>query len=133
MRMNELLQNPKILLELEPEELGGFILQYLIEVPERGDRQCLNRHNYMNYIGRNVRDRTTEVLRAVTEGWTWLVREGLIATDPEPGHEWAFVTRRGQRLRNRDAFASYRHASRLPRGRLHPPHRRSGLASIPPW
>jgi hypothetical protein len=120
MPIRQLTDQPEILLGLEPEELAGFVLQDLNERTDRGEDQTLNRHNYINELNRTVRDHRPEILRAVTEAWTWLDREGLIATNPEQGPEWIFVTRRGRRLANREAFTAFRHASRLPRGQLHP-------------
>ncbi len=118
--MQELFHNPDALLELEPEELGGFLLQDLNRCTDSNDRQNLNRHNYALYVNRTVRHRNDEVWRAVLEAWGWLEREGLIAVDTEPGQGWFFITRRGRRLRDRDAFAAFRHANRLPKAQLHP-------------
>ena len=120
MPIRDLIEQPDTLLGLEPEELGGFILQDLNGRTDRHDDQALNRHNYVNELNRTARDRAPEILRAVTEAWTWLDREGLIATNPEQGPEWIFVTRRGRRLATRAAFDAFRDASRLPRGQLHP-------------
>ena len=97
MTMQELLADPDTLLELEPEELASFLLQYLID----GDRSDLNRHNLVNNLSRTVTQRTREVLEAVTEAWQWLAREGLIAPDPEQHADFVFITRRGMRLKDR--------------------------------
>lgn len=118
--MQALLADPDTLLRLEPEELAAFLLQDLIARVDRHERSGLNLHNLMNELSRNVRDRTRETLEAVTEAWQWLLREGLIARDPEQSGDWVFITRRGMRLRDRDSFAAYRQAGHLPRGDLHP-------------
>jgi uncharacterized protein (TIGR02391 family) len=49
-----------------------------------------------------------------------LEREGLIAPRPGEQVDWVFVTRRGQQLKNREDFKSYRHGDLLPREQLHP-------------
>jgi uncharacterized protein (TIGR02391 family) len=118
--MDAVLADPDTLLTLEPEELAGLLLQDLIVQSGRGDRARLNLHNLMNFVSRSAPRRAREVMEAVTEAWQWLLREGLIARDPEQGGDWVFITRRGQRLRDRDAFAAFRQAGRLPRGQLHP-------------
>jgi hypothetical protein len=118
--MQALLADPDTLLRLEPEELAPFLLHDLIARVGRNERAGLNLHNMMNELSRTVRARTREVMEAVTEAWQWLLREGLIARDPEQEGDWVFVTRRGMRLRDRDAFEAFRQASLLPRAGLHP-------------
>jgi uncharacterized protein (TIGR02391 family) len=54
------------------------------------------------------------------EAWSWLQSEGFLVRDPEPGPDWFFVSRRGQRLNSREDFEAYRKATLLPKGQLHP-------------
>jgi uncharacterized protein (TIGR02391 family) len=55
------------------------------------------------------------------EAWTWLEREGMIATKPGDmhGHNF-FVTRRGQKLRSDTDLARYQWGQLLPKKRLDP-------------
>lgn len=106
------------LLELEPEELAGVVLEHLHSLPEKASE--FNRHNYT--LGETVKEyprAVQEPLRhALMEAWVWLEREGLLA--PRPGDvSWSFITRRGKQIRSRDDLAAYRRASLLPRQLLH--------------
>ncbi len=105
------------LLELEPEELAGLLLQYLLS--EQG---AVHPGNVARHIaGEYAPASRARVERAVAEAWTWLEREGLLAPDPTQwGSGWSFVTRRGERLQSADGVKKYRHANLLPRNLLHP-------------
>jgi uncharacterized protein (TIGR02391 family) len=120
MPLEELLARPDDLLALEPEELAGPLLQSLIAATDRADRQQLHLGNFMNNVAQRRPPTPEAVLRALTEAWTWLEREGLIARDPLQMADWFFVTRRGLRLRGAADFTAYRFANRLPKGHLHP-------------
>ena len=67
------------LLELEPEELAGFILECLNTLPEGHGE--LNSHNFCLQVdGSNYpRQLHKDIKEALMEAWTWLEREGLIA------------------------------------------------------
>jgi uncharacterized protein (TIGR02391 family) len=109
-----------MLLELEPEELAGFVLQYLASVsPTSG---LLHRGNFS--LGSTVADYPSEkreaVGRALMEAWVWLEREGLIAPRPGQQGDWVFITRRGRQAASPEALSAYRRANVLPRQLLHP-------------
>jgi len=58
---------------------------------------------------------------AFAEAWAWLERECLIAPLPEAGGSLGFfITRRGRKLVDRNAYEAYRRATVLPRSLLHP-------------
>jgi uncharacterized protein (TIGR02391 family) len=120
MNLKTLLADPDTLLSLEPEESAAFLLQDLISQVHPSTRSGLNLHNLINDLSKTVHLRQREVMEAVSEAWQWLMREGLIARDPEQSADWVFVTRRGMRLKDRDAFRAYQQSGRLPRGSLHP-------------
>ena len=115
----EIVPDPNVLLALEPEEVGGIVLEHLNSLPE--DASNFSRHNFgleHTVRGYPPADRK-ETIRALMEGWVWLEREGLIA--PRPGDVgWVFVTRRGRRMKSSADLAAYRRAALLPRGLLHP-------------
>ncbi len=111
------------LLALEPEELAGVVLECLNSATREDGDSILNRVNFINY--NTVKDYPQpyheRIMCALMEAWVWLEREGLIAPRPrETSGTWVFVTRRGQRLKDRTDFAAYRGADILPKGLLHP-------------
>ena len=53
------------------------------------------------------------------EAWSWLKREGLLVE--KPAEHWCFISRRGQRLRERPQdFETFRRSNILPKESLHP-------------
>lgn len=107
---------PEILLGMEPEELAGFLLEYLNELPAR--TQYLHLPNLTMASGplaAYAGARFQEISEAVAEAWAWLEREGMIA--PRPGATpmgWVFVTRRGRRFKAHGDLEAYRKAGLLP-------------------
>ena len=43
--LSDLLSDAEMLLSLEPEQLGGYLLEYLNSLPER-EAESLNRYNF---------------------------------------------------------------------------------------
>lgn len=119
--LNEVLPPPEVLLELEPEEIGVFLLEYLNSLG-REDRGLLNRYNFtiQSVLHPYCGERYREVAEAITEGWIWLEREGLIAPEPGSQGEWIFITKRGRLLRSRADFDAFRRGDSLPAGSLDP-------------
>jgi len=119
--IHSLLPEPEILLALEPEELAGYLLEYLNSLSDR-ERDQLNRDNFsqshtVQEYPPNYQRRISE---ALMEAWVWLEREGLIAPKPGSRGEWVFITRRGRKLKNHTDLGAYRKANLLPRALLHP-------------
>ena len=125
--------DPEKLLELEPEELAGYVMEYLNSLPEINLQKIYpkNEFGYHRLQGlpgnwpQQHRDRINEyapqISRALMEAWVWLQREGFVAPEPEPGAEgWFFITRRGQRLEKATNLEALRKADLLPRRLLHP-------------
>ena len=100
------------ILEMEAEELAPFLLRYL------KTQQSINRYNFTlnndSDLQQRLGRRYEEYLQVLMESWMWLEREGLIA--PKPGHQndWAFVTRKGQRVLDAQDFDTYKKASLFP-------------------
>jgi uncharacterized protein (TIGR02391 family) len=117
----EVLPDADALLALEPEEVGGVVLEHLASLGP-ADSGNLNRYNF------SLRDtykaypeaQQTLVAQALMEGWMWLEREGFIAPRPGENGLWYFVTRRGHQAANREGVRAYRKAAALPKGQLHP-------------
>jgi Protein of unknown function (Hypoth_ymh) len=123
-RLPDLIPDAKLLLELEPEELGLMILRILNAQPR-------NHHHGGNFVGglapatrSGYPDEHAEAIQhAVLEGWAWLLGEGLLAPVPHgfgSSSGWVFVTRRGQRIVSEETAADYTKASFLPWKLIHP-------------
>ncbi len=120
MSIRSLLPDANAVLDLEPEELAGVLLEYLSSLPPR-EQQEMNRHNLLNHSIRDYpQDHEKEVGQALMEAWVWLEHEGLLVPDPGQGGEWVIISRRGRQLKTRDQVSHYRHANLLPRQQLHP-------------
>jgi uncharacterized protein (TIGR02391 family) len=110
------------LLQLEPEELAGVLMEYFNSLTPQEQTQ-LNRHNFLTYWGLDgfPQEARGKLQYAFAESWAWLERECLIALKPEAGGSYSyFITRRGQKLVDRNAFDAYRRATLFPRSLLHP-------------
>jgi uncharacterized protein (TIGR02391 family) len=118
--LKTLLPTPEQLFELEPEEIAGFLLNYLQSISGE-----INKHNLirpdagaLSTFPYELRNKISAVL---TEAWMWLEREGLLAPKPGMGSEgWYFITRRGLTIKGRDDLTAYKKAAILPRKLLHP-------------
>lgn len=98
-------------LEMEPEELGPFILKYLSE------QSNINRYNFTldtnfgmrEYAGNQIKEFTL----CLMEGWMWLEKELFIAPTPGTQDGWAFITRRGKLVLEAQDFDNYLRGSLL--------------------
>jgi len=109
------------LVDLEPEELAGVLIEYLNSLTPQTQQQ-LNRHNFIltDAIHGYPQEHHATIRLALSEAWAWLERECLIAPTPGGTGEWTFVTRRGRKLNDRNAYESYRRVSALPHALLDP-------------
>jgi len=121
--IHSLVPNADDLLALEPEELGGVLLEHLnsLEPQDSG----FHRGNFSGSdrrISEYPDGKREPIMSALIEAWAWLEREGLIV--PKPGsngqHGWISISRRGRQLQNRADVDAYRRADRFPRAMLHP-------------
>ena len=120
MSISALFPDPEALLSLEPEELAGVVLQYLISAGNRSGE--LNRYNFsLPHTVEGYPDAYRQrISEALMEAWVWLEREGLVAPKPGSKGEWVFITRRGQKIANPEGLKTYRRSQLLPRQLLHP-------------
>jgi len=58
-------------LQLEPEELAGYLLEHF-----GGSTSSLNPHNFGLEVDQYYKDERAK--KALLEAWAWLVREGLL-------------------------------------------------------
>jgi len=115
----DLMPDPESVLALEPEEMAGIALELLAPVEPNGpSRLHLSSFTHSDTIGRYPEHKRKEIEQALLEAWSWLVQEGIIAPTTDGG--WHFITRRGQKLKNRVGVAAYRNTVLLPRKLLHP-------------
>lgn len=113
--------DPDALLALEPEEVGGILLQRLNSSTEE-EQKHLNffifssRHSVKKYP-KKYQDK---IMYALMEGAIWLENEGLIAPHPESQRDFVFITRRGRKLLTASDVKAYRKSNLLPKQFLHP-------------
>lgn len=119
--LKDCLPPPEELLKLDPEEIAGFLLDYLCELQsERGRDGLLNTYSFTlpSNVATYSVDKHEEIARVISEAWSWLQNEGMIAH--KPGHDlgWVFVTRKGFKLRNKVDLETYRKSYLLPEENL---------------
>jgi uncharacterized protein (TIGR02391 family) len=106
---------PEEVLEMEPEELAPFVLKYLNSQPANS----INRYNFSLPNDRHLNEylghqRYDEYRKRLMEAWMWLEREGFLAPRPGQNDDWAFVTRKGQRVVLAENFEAYKLAPLFP-------------------
>ena len=116
--------DPDVLLELEPQELASFVLDFL--KAQGGDTRHRAENNFN--IAVFVHDQTVQayppekraaILRVLSEAWGWLEQEGFIAHRPGEIQGWKFITRLGERIRTAEDFQTFLKAKLLPKDLLH--------------
>jgi len=113
--------DPAAVLQLEPEEMAGLLLEFWRGLPGKGEE--LNRKNWLtkNTVMDYPEDIHPTILKTMSAAWSWLEREGLVAHLPEAHyHDTFFVTERGKQIKSRVDFATFRLAGNLPKRLLHP-------------
>jgi len=120
-----------VALSREPEELAGFVMEFLHSLSPQDRASQLMRNNFggsLFYYGhlcppayRNLGpDGQEKITQAAMEAWFWLEREGFLAPSPGPNRDTFFITRRGQRVKNTLDLQGIRKADLLPKRLLHP-------------
>lgn len=105
----------EILVYLEPEEIGSFLLDYLCEMED--NREQLYCYNLSVQWALKIKTPDVDLIqRVIIETWQWLENEGLIAVGPSGGGH--FVTRRGRRLRKKVDIEAYVKGSFLNKNHL---------------
>jgi len=120
MEITDLIPDPDILLALSPEELAGYIMEYMNYGPQ-SDVASISRYNFsLNHtVKAYPQNKWKSCQRALMEAWAVLEREGLVAHKPEDNSGWFFVTRRGLTLKSRDVYEAFRHAAQFPKESVH--------------
>lgn len=119
-QLKDVFPQPEELLQLEPEEIAVFLLDYLCDSEEQ-TRGHINRYNFtldgniMPYAG----EKTKEVGKRIMEAWCWLEREGMLAPQPNnSGSGWRYVTDKGFKYRRKVDLETYKKGYLLKRENL---------------
>jgi len=125
LELHAMLPNAEQLLALEPEELGGLVLEILNTQTGRPFQReaFIHPNNVQGY----PRPQQQQILSALSEAWNWLLSAGLVAEQDGYPHITFFVTRRGLQLRTTRDFEAFRKARLLPKELLH------GAIAEPVW
>lgn len=110
-----------VLVSLDASEVGAVMLEYLHGLP-------LNERNKVSFGG-HFRDdrlegypqeRRDQAARCLSEGWSWLIREGLIVPDPDDNYAmWYCFSRKAHTFTRREQISAYQRATALPKALLH--------------
>lgn len=125
------LPDPDTVLNLEPEELAGFVMEYLHSLSPQDRSSQLMRNNFGGSLfyyphlcppayQRLDAEKREKITQAAMEAWFWLEREGFLAPTPGPNRDTFFITRRGERVKNALDLQAAQKADMLPKGLLHP-------------
>ena len=120
MKLTDLIPDPDDMLNLEPEELAGYLIQQLNSAyPD----QMSNFHkgNYCTpAMVSDYESKQNECLHAIMEAWGVLEQEGLIVSQPGNHHGWQVLSRRGRALKKREDFQAFRHTRLFLKSSIHP-------------
>ena len=112
------------LTNLNPEEIGPFLLEYLNMIDNDPARSTLNRYNFTLETNPELREYAQEqlyqVARVLTEAWVWLEKEGFLAPMPNQTGDFVFITRKGKKFKNSTNFDSYKYSTLFPVENLDP-------------
>ena len=120
----KLIPDVEVLLELEPEELGGYMLRVMNSGSEY---RMTTRGGWLHQLfsGGNPpypSQRRDAAFRALAEAWNWLEVQGLVVWPDEANGKngYRIPSRRGEKLTSPEEFGKYLRGSSLPREILHP-------------
>jgi len=115
------------LMEMQPEEVGKYLLIYLKHSVEtnQGRNKVHISHlinpsapDFQSYAGNNNNE---PAMRILAEAWGWLEIEGYLAPDPQNSdNSWRFITRKGMEVNSVEDFKTFSNARLLPRDALDP-------------
>ena len=122
--MRKRINDPEMLLQLEPEERAGVLLPILRKSAVHSQGR-VSGHAFCSAFFQvqeiYPRPYVPAVTRAIMEAWNWMLNNGLLAPDPENhSGDWAFVTRAAEKLQSPTDFEMFRRAVLLSPKLLHP-------------
>jgi uncharacterized protein (TIGR02391 family) len=128
MGLAQAVQDPNVLLAMEPEELGAKLLFLLRKQTNRApfifSNLLLELWPYTPLPGQPLpypADRKAEIDLAFAEAWSWLIAQGLLVNHPNASGTAAYVlSRRAGKFTDETEFRIYAVARMLRRESLHP-------------
>lgn len=119
--ISELVPHADDLVQLEPEEVGGLILEHM-QSPGGREIAMMHRGNYFvpAMFEGYPRERRYAVAQALQEGWAWLERQGYLVGDTQQGGDWVVISRAGEKYSASVRSGTLAAAATLPRQLLHP-------------
>jgi uncharacterized protein (TIGR02391 family) len=114
------------LLAMSPEELALAVLKTLNASDDnyarRGQRENISLTNYCNGQAQQYRSTpAVDCARAIAAAFQHLVTIGMLAPNPHSNPAgWYVLTDRARAVKTAPEYERYRHASRYPRGAIHP-------------
>jgi len=126
--VQQLVPDVDVLLALAPEELGAILLKVAKSQLQNGMVQLNNLSSVIVGVGMAATrqspwvGREREVELALSEGWNWLVVQGLLvpASGINGSNGWYVISRRGQSIQTYDDFQHFKEAAAFPKSMLHP-------------
>lgn len=117
--IKDILPPPSEIAEMDPEEVGPFLLEYLNESKEHKFNRINLISGLSNYYDKND---CYKISIVISESWSWLEREVLIILDPDDvtSGQWFVISRKGKKLKNATDFKKYHFGNLLPRENLNP-------------
>jgi uncharacterized protein (TIGR02391 family) len=124
-QLSQLVPDAEVLLAMEPERLGGYLLEIMNSRPGRERMSTLDHWVYELFDGPNPpfgSQYRNAAFRALAEAWNWLEAQGLIVWPDEANGRSGFrvPSRRGEGLVDKEAFTEFLRGTALPREFLHP-------------
>jgi hypothetical protein len=101
--IKDILPPPGEIIEMDPEEIGPFLLEYLNE----STKEKFNLNNIISgLVNYYEKDDSEKISTVISESWTWLEREVLIVPDPKDisSGQWYIISRKGKKLRSATDF-----------------------------
>jgi uncharacterized protein (TIGR02391 family) len=123
LKLTDLVPTADVLLELEPEELAGLVLEHF---HSKGDPENFLEHpgNFSSLeseVRSYAQDKQAQCQKALMEAWACLEREGFIVKQPGGGSSgWYILSRRGKRMKSKKDYDAFRYANLFPRDTVHP-------------
>jgi uncharacterized protein (TIGR02391 family) len=122
-QLADVIPDAETLVQLEPEELGLRLFACIRQRYKPGEifpPSSFADEFWMQGNEIYPRSYKRAIVLAMKEASEWLVREGLIMSDPEQPSSWHVLTRRGKMLSTTNEVVDFQIARSLPRAALHP-------------
>jgi uncharacterized protein (TIGR02391 family) len=118
----QLFPKPHDLLDLEPEDLAGILIEVIPSVSGPGGFRIDNFIEQLSPLnGGYGHQYSNNVARALAEALSWLLYQGIIIENPgQPNPGWYLLSRRGETLKTRANVEAFQKGRNLPSDLLQP-------------